>query len=52
MNEFSYDIEQLFIEGFNPKTIAMILDCPIDIVYDWIDQFGIEVEMSEEDMVE
>jgi len=35
--ELSYDIEQLFIEGYTPKTIAIMLECPIDIVYDWVE---------------
>jgi len=41
MNELSYDIEQLYIEGYSPKTIAMMLECPIDMVYDWIEQVNV-----------
>jgi len=40
--ELAYDIEQLFIEGFSPKTIAAMLECPIEIVYNWIDDNGCE----------
>lgn len=36
MADLAYDIEQLFIEGHNPKTIALILECPVEIVYDWM----------------
>lgn len=34
--ELAYDIEQLYIEGHTPKAIAMILECPVSIVYDWL----------------
>ena len=36
--ELSYDIEQLYIEGHNPRTISLILECPLDIVYAWIEE--------------
>lgn len=35
--ELAYDIEQLYIEGFSPKSIAVQLDCPLAMVYDWLD---------------
>ena len=35
--ELAYDIEQLYIEGFNPKSIAVQLDCTLEMVYDWIE---------------
>ena len=44
MNDLAYDIEQLYIEGFSPKYIAATLKCPIDLVYDWIESNGCEVE--------
>lgn len=37
MSELSYDIEQLYIEGYSAKSIAVMLECPIDIVYGWIE---------------
>lgn len=37
MSELAYDIEQMYIEGYKPTTIAGLLECPIDIVYDWIE---------------
>ena len=37
MSELAYDIEQLYIEGHNPKAIAAILECPIEVVYEWIE---------------
>ena len=35
--ELAYDIEQLYIEGFSPKYIAAQLECPLNIVYDWLE---------------
>ena len=35
--ELAYDIEQLYIEGYSPKSIAMQLDCPLTMVYDWLE---------------
>lgn len=35
--ELAYDIEQLYIEGHSPKMIAKILECPVEIVYEWIE---------------
>ena len=32
MAELSYDIEQLYIEGFNSRAIAAELNCPLEIV--------------------
>jgi len=40
--ELSYDIEQLYIEGYSPRTISVMLDCPIDIVYDWLEEINID----------
>lgn len=36
MKDLSYDIEQLFIEGLNAGQIARELDCPKEIVFQWI----------------
>ena len=37
MAELAYDIEQLYIEGFSPKSIAVQLECPLTVVYDWLE---------------
>ncbi len=37
MKDLSYDIEQLYIDGHSPKMIATILDCPVEIVYNWME---------------
>lgn len=40
--ELAYDIEQLYIEGYSPKSIALQLECPIEIVYDWLEEFNLD----------
>lgn len=50
MNDLSYDIEQLMIEGFSPRGIAAQLGCPIEIVYDWLEDNNLQGE--EEDVAE
>ena len=42
--ELAYDIEQLYIEGYSPKSIAMQLDCPLTIVYDWLESNSLSKE--------
>jgi hypothetical protein len=37
MAELSYDIEQMYIAGFSARRIAVQLECPIEIVYGWIE---------------
>ena len=49
MSELSYDIEQLYIEGYGPMAIAMMLECPIDIVYEWMNENGVADAPQEED---
>ena len=46
--ELAYDIEQLFIEGYSPKTIAAQLGCPLETVYDWIENNGCDTLDEEE----
>ena len=48
MSELAYDIEQLYIDGMGPKTIALTLECPVDIVYAWIEDNN--VSECEEDL--
>ena len=37
MSELSYDIEQMYIAGFSARSIAVQLECPVEIVYGWIE---------------
>ncbi len=46
MKDLAYDIEQLYIEGFNSRSIAAELGCPIEIV------LGALAEMSVEDVAD
>jgi len=41
MNELSYEIEQLYIDGLDPESIANQLVCPISLVYDWMNRAGV-----------
>ena len=37
MAEIAYDIEQLYIEGYSPKSISVQLGCTLEMVYDWLE---------------
>lgn len=41
MAELSYDIEQLYIEGHSAKVIAVMLECPIEIVLGQLEEMGV-----------
>jgi hypothetical protein len=41
MAELSYDIEQLYIEGHSAKIIAIMLDCPVEIVLGALEEMGV-----------
>jgi hypothetical protein len=47
MSELAYDIEQLYIEGYGPKSIAIQLECPLEIVYGWIEGQGVSASDEE-----
>jgi hypothetical protein len=36
LKEVAYDIEQLYIEGEHPTSIARNLGIPLSLVYDWL----------------
>ena len=42
MAELAYDIEQLYIDGFNSRAIAEELGCPLEIVIDAIKEMNVE----------
>ncbi len=44
MAELSYDIEQLYIEGHSPRMISIMLECPIEQVYGWLEEVGLDSE--------
>jgi len=41
MAELSYDIEQLYIEGHSAKVIAIMLECPIELVLGQLGEMGV-----------
>jgi hypothetical protein len=41
MADLSYDIQELFIEGHSAKTIAALLDCPIEQVLGALEDMGV-----------
>ena len=47
--ELAYDIEQLYIEGFSPKSIAVQLECSLSIVYDWLEQTNLDDDVDAQD---
>lgn len=40
--ELAYDIEQMYIEGSSPTYIAKVLGCPVETVYDWLNEVGLD----------
>ena len=48
VSDLAYDIEQLYIEGYAPKTIAIMLECPVDIVYNWLEEIGVLAQEAPE----
>ena len=49
MADLAYDIEQLYIEGYSPKTIAIMLECPLEQVYDWLESVGVAETPQDQD---
>jgi hypothetical protein len=42
MAELSYDIQELYIEGFNARAIAEELECPLEIVLGALKEMNVE----------
>jgi hypothetical protein len=41
MADLDYDIEQLYIEGYRPMSIAAQLNIPVEMVYDWMESINV-----------
>jgi len=41
MADLSYDIQELYIEGHSAKTIAALLDCPVEQVMGALEDMGV-----------
>jgi len=48
IKDLAYDIEQLYIEGYSPKSIALQLDCPLELIYDWLESNNVAENSQEE----
>jgi hypothetical protein len=46
--ELAYDIEQYYIEGYSAKTIAALLECPIEMVLSQLQEMGVADTPQEE----
>ena len=42
MAELDYEIQELFIDGHDARSIAKILDCPIGLVLGTLETFGVQ----------
>jgi hypothetical protein len=42
IKDLAYDIEQLYIDGFNSRAIAEELGCPLEIVLDALKEMNVE----------
>ena len=49
MAELAYDIEQLYIEGHSARIIAVMLECPVEVVYGWIESNSV-ADLPQEDL--
>ena len=47
MADLSYQIEQLYIEGHSPKVIAVLADCQVAMVYNWLEDHSLETAADE-----
>jgi hypothetical protein len=48
--ELAYDIEQLYIEGHSAKMIATLLECPIEMVLNQLQEMGVADAPQEEEI--
>jgi hypothetical protein len=48
VSNLAYDIEQMYIEGYSPKTISAILECPVSFVYEWLDSNNVAESQQDE----
>jgi len=47
LSDVAYDIEQLYIEGYRPTSIAAQLDIPLSMVYDWLETVNVTADEEE-----
>ena len=49
MKDLAYDIQELYIEGFNSRAIAAELGCPIEVVLGALEDMNV-ADAPQEDM--
>jgi hypothetical protein len=50
MSELEWQIQELFIEGHGPRTIANQLGCAVELVYGWMKQNGVVEEPQDDEI--
>lgn len=50
LKDLAYDIESLYIEGFNSRAIANELNCPIEIVLGALEAMNVADSPQEEEI--
>jgi hypothetical protein len=50
MADLSYDIQELYIEGHSAKTIAALLECPIELVLAELEEMGVADTPQDEEI--
>lgn len=50
MKDLTYDIQELYIEGFNSRAIADELDCPIEVVLGALEAMNVADAPQEEEV--
>ena len=48
MADLSYDIQELYIEGHSAKVIAIMLECPIEMVLAELEEMGVADSSQDE----
>jgi hypothetical protein len=48
MKDLAYDIQELYIEGFNSRAIAAELGCPLEIVLGALEEMNVADSPQEE----
>ena len=49
MADLAYDVEQLYIEGHSAKVIAIMLECPVELVLGALEEMGVADSTEEYD---
>jgi hypothetical protein len=48
--DLTYDIEQLYIDGHSARMIALILECPIELVLGQLQEMGVADSQQEDEI--